>query len=97
MFAVEEAHWWYRGRRALVRDALLTMGDVLASDLRFKAQDRSDYLAYLLAQGKRLLVVSTTNAAVDQALAQIALEADAREAIERGELVRLGRTEAETQ
>src|SRR5262245_48436956 len=22
MFAIEETHWWYRGRRALVRDAL---------------------------------------------------------------------------
>ncbi|MBX2813742.1 MAG: hypothetical protein KTR25_18135 [Myxococcales bacterium] len=31
----------------VVRDALLTMMDILASDLRFKARDRSDYLAYL--------------------------------------------------
>lgn len=38
---------------ALVRDAMLTMADVLASDLRFKATDRSDYLAYLLKQGQR--------------------------------------------
>lgn len=37
----------------LVRDALLTVGDILASDLRFKARDRADYLAYLLAHGKR--------------------------------------------
>src|SRR5690606_29229869 len=28
--------------------------DVLASDLRFKARDRADYLAYLIAQGKRV-------------------------------------------
>ncbi len=34
-------------RPAAVRDALLTMGDILASDLRFKARDRSDYLARL--------------------------------------------------
>lgn len=40
-------------RPGVVRDALLTMGDILASDLRFKASDRSDYLAYLLKQGKR--------------------------------------------
>ncbi|MEM9487939.1 MAG: hypothetical protein AAGC55_02280, partial [Myxococcota bacterium] len=40
-------------RPGAVRDALLTMGDILASDLRFKARDRSDYLAYLLKQGKR--------------------------------------------
>jgi hypothetical protein len=36
----------------LVRDALLTLGDTLASDLRFKARDRADYLAYLVAKGK---------------------------------------------
>ncbi len=40
-------------RPGVVRDALLTVGEVLASDLRFKASDRSDYLAYLLKQGKR--------------------------------------------
>jgi hypothetical protein len=40
-------------RPALVRDALLTLADVLASDLRRKAADRSDYLAYLLKQGRR--------------------------------------------
>ncbi len=38
---------------ALARDALLTMGEILLSDHRFKASDRSDYLAYLLKQGKR--------------------------------------------
>jgi superfamily I DNA and/or RNA helicase len=50
----------------------------------------------LLAQQKRLLLVSTTNAAVDQALGQIAREADAAEAIARGEIVRIGRTDGET-
>jgi hypothetical protein len=40
-------------RPGVVRDALLTLGEVLASDLRFRASDRSDYLAYLLRQGKR--------------------------------------------
>lgn len=40
-------------RPGVVRDALLTVGEILASDLRFKASDRSDYLAYLLQQGKR--------------------------------------------
>ena len=39
-------------RPAVVREALLAVGDVLASDLRFKARDRADYLAYLLAKGK---------------------------------------------
>ena len=41
------------GRPAVFRDALLTLADILASDLRRKAADRSDYLAYLLKQGKR--------------------------------------------
>lgn len=40
-------------RPAVFRDALLTLADILASDLRRKAADRSDYLAYLLKQGKR--------------------------------------------
>ncbi len=41
-------------RPGVVRDALLTVADVLASDLRFKTRDRADYLAYLIAQGKRV-------------------------------------------
>jgi hypothetical protein len=41
-------------RPGVARDALLTIADVLASDLRFKARDRADYLAYLIAQGKRV-------------------------------------------
>jgi SWIM zinc finger len=39
-------------RPAVVRDALLAIGDVLGSDLRRKAGDRSDYLAYLASKGK---------------------------------------------
>src|SRR5262249_13994122 len=39
-------------RPGVVRDALLAMGDVLASDLRRKATDRADYLAYLIGKGK---------------------------------------------
>ncbi|MBK7542893.1 MAG: hypothetical protein IPI57_14190 [Candidatus Competibacteraceae bacterium] len=40
-------------RPDLVRDGLLVLGEVLRSDLRHQAQDRADYLAYLLKQGKR--------------------------------------------
>ncbi|MEI2780254.1 MAG: hypothetical protein V9H25_02945 [Candidatus Competibacter sp.] len=40
-------------RPDLVRDGLLVLGEVLASDLRRQAGDRADYLAYLLRQGKR--------------------------------------------
>lgn len=39
-------------RPGIVRDSLLTLGDILATDLRFKARDRSDYLAFLLSKGK---------------------------------------------
>jgi hypothetical protein len=40
-------------RPGVVRDALLALGEVLASDLRRKASDRSDYLAYLQSKGKK--------------------------------------------
>jgi len=39
-------------RPGVVRDALLAMGDVLASDLTRKPTDRADYLQYLIARGK---------------------------------------------
>jgi len=41
-------------RPGVVRDALLTMGEILTSDLRRRPRSRADYLAYLLAQGKRV-------------------------------------------
>lgn len=39
-------------RPGVVRDAFLAVADVLASDLRRKATDRADYLAYLIQRGK---------------------------------------------
>jgi hypothetical protein len=39
-------------RPGVVRDAFLAIGDVLGSDLRRKANDRADYLQYLIAKGK---------------------------------------------
>ncbi|MFT3691893.1 MAG: SWIM zinc finger family protein [Kofleriaceae bacterium] len=39
-------------RPGVMRDALLAVGDVLGSDLRRKANDRADYLQYLIARGK---------------------------------------------
>ena len=39
-------------RPGVIRDALLAMGDVLASDLRRRGTDRADYLAYLISRGK---------------------------------------------
>ncbi len=41
-------------RPGIVRDALLTMGEILTSDGRHAPRSRADYLAYLLAQGKRV-------------------------------------------
>ncbi len=40
-------------RPGALREALLTLGDVFESDLRRKAADRSDYLAYLMKSGKK--------------------------------------------
>jgi superfamily I DNA and/or RNA helicase len=53
-------------------------------------------VAELLSQGYRVLVTSTTNAAVDQALAKLAELDQARGVFERGQIVRLGQTNAET-
>jgi hypothetical protein len=39
-------------RPGVVRDALLAMGDALASDLVRKPTDRAEYLAYLISRGK---------------------------------------------
>jgi superfamily I DNA and/or RNA helicase len=50
----------------------------------------------LLHQGQRILITSTTNAAVDQALATLAALDDAREFFEQGNIVRIGKTTAET-
>jgi hypothetical protein len=50
----------------------------------------------LLQQNKRILVTSTTNAAIDQALAKL-IELDlGKEALDRGEVVRLGQAQGET-
>lgn len=40
-------------RPSVARDALAVLARVFQSDLRFKATDRSDYLAFLLKQGKK--------------------------------------------
>lgn len=50
----------------------------------------------LIAHKQRILIASTTNAAVDQALGQLARLDDVRELFERGEIVRVGQTSAET-
>lgn len=50
----------------------------------------------LLGQGLRILVTSTTNAAVDQALARLAALDSAQEPLEQGQILRIGQTRAET-
>ncbi len=50
----------------------------------------------LLAQDQRILIASTTNAAIDQILAKLAARPWFAPAIEAGTLVRLGRSEDET-
>jgi hypothetical protein len=50
----------------------------------------------LLAQGKRILLVSTTNAAIDQVLSRLARQPWFAPSVERGTTIRLGRSDAET-
>ncbi len=50
----------------------------------------------LLAQDQRILLASTTNAAIDQVLAKLATRPWFAAAVEAGTLVRLGRSSAET-
>jgi hypothetical protein len=50
----------------------------------------------LLAQGLRVLVLSTTNAALDQALEKIAGDCAMRESIHAGKVVRIGRSDGPT-
>lgn len=50
----------------------------------------------LLSQGRRLLITSTTNAAVDQALARLTTLPEARPYFEHGQIVRIGQTNTET-
>jgi len=50
----------------------------------------------LLAQELRVLILSTTNAALDQALERIAADAEMGEAIQAGKVVRIGRSDGPT-
>jgi hypothetical protein len=50
----------------------------------------------LAAQGRRVLVASTTNAAVDQALAKLAEREGMKRLFDAGGIVRMGRTDAPT-
>ncbi|HEU0036931.1 MAG TPA: AAA domain-containing protein [Kofleriaceae bacterium] len=50
----------------------------------------------LLAQGKRILLASTTNAAIDQVLAKLATRPWFAGAVDTGTVIRLGRSDAET-
>jgi hypothetical protein len=50
----------------------------------------------LLAQGKRILLVSTTNAAIDQVLARLSARGWFAPAVAAGTLIRLGRSDADT-
>jgi ABC-type hemin transport system ATPase subunit len=50
----------------------------------------------LLQNGKRILVTSTTNAAIDQALAKLVELELGRKALARGDVVRLGQAQEET-
>ncbi len=57
-----------------------------------KTMTLANVVEELLAQGKRILLASTTNAAIDQVLAKVAQ----RSWFAPGEIIRLGRSDAET-
>src|SRR5436190_9708486 len=50
----------------------------------------------LLLQGMRVLILSTTNAALDQVLAKLAADSEMCEAINAGRIVRIGRSDGPT-
>ncbi len=61
-----------------------------------KTKTISHIVIELLAQGHRILLTSTTNAAVDQALAILASHPTAQDYMRAGQIVRVGQTSAET-
>ena len=61
-----------------------------------KTATLTQVLEELLARDRRILLASTTNAAIDQVLAQLAARPWFAGAVAAGTLVRLGRSEAET-
>lgn len=61
-----------------------------------KTRTISHIVIELLAQGHRVLLTSTTNAAIDQALAVLATHPAAESYMRAGRIVRVGQTNAET-
>lgn len=61
-----------------------------------KTRTISHIVMQLLAQGHRILLTSTTNAAIDQALAVLASHPEAQPHMKAGQIVRVGQTSAET-
>ncbi len=61
-----------------------------------KTRTISHIVIELLAQGHRVLLTSTTNAAIDQALAVLATHPLAQDYMQSGRIVRVGQTSAET-
>jgi hypothetical protein len=61
-----------------------------------KTETLSHVVEELAASGRRVLVASTTNAAIDQALAKLAGRAGMAPLFQSGRIVRMGRTDAPT-
>lgn len=61
-----------------------------------KTETLAYVIAELCAQDRRVLVTSTTNAAVDQALSKLVQGGALAEQIARGAVVRIGHTDADT-
>jgi hypothetical protein len=83
-------------RQAVALSLLRTPAFVWGPPGTGKTTTLSYIVLSLLRIGQRVLVTSTTNAAVDQALSSLAELEDGRAAIDDGEVVRLGHTQADT-
>jgi len=83
-------------QRAIQRSCQHTPAFVWGPPGTGKTTTLGHIITALLQQQKRILVTSTTNAAIDQALARLVELKQGAEALERGAVVRLGQAQGET-
>ena len=83
-------------RRAVELCSSASVGFVWGPPGTGKTETLAYVIAELRAQGRRVLVTSTTNAAVDQALSKLVQGGALAEEIARGAVVRIGHTDADT-
>ena len=94
-------HNEYRELNSSQKEALRLCAE---SDLSFvwgpPGTGKTMTLAYILedlaTRGQRVLLLSTTNAALDHALSRLVLRPKMKKAIDRGEIIRIGKSEDDT-